>query len=135
MLPAEVAAQGAGAVVTDFSPLRVSLGWVRDVGKALAVPLYQVRSLHLTRTCNGVTRHSPAGGRTQRDSVLEGVAQAGDSGAHVPTTCDRSPSVLSHRCVLTRAVFVTRIEFPLVEKHPFGVACKPATDWDAANAS
>lgn len=42
VLPPFVELEGAAAVVTDFSPLRVPLGWVESVAKAVPVPLYQV---------------------------------------------------------------------------------------------
>jgi deoxyribodipyrimidine photo-lyase len=37
-----VTAQGAGAVVTDFSPLRLPRRWVKELRKLLSVPLYEV---------------------------------------------------------------------------------------------
>jgi deoxyribodipyrimidine photo-lyase len=41
-IPGLAAGLGAGAVVTDFDPLRVKQGWQRAVAEALAVPLLEV---------------------------------------------------------------------------------------------
>ena len=42
-IPRFVQEKSIGVVVTDFSPLRVPTQWVSDVGRAVPVPVYQVR--------------------------------------------------------------------------------------------
>ena len=49
-LPQLVKELSVSAVVCDFSPLRVPMGWVKDVGvemDKLSVPLIQVRGLEI----------------------------------------------------------------------------------------
>ena len=51
-IPVLVSSVSASAAVCDFSPLRVPLGWVEDVGKeinAAGVPLVQVRHFVLMK--------------------------------------------------------------------------------------
>ncbi|XP_018096830.2 CPD photolyase-like L homeolog isoform X1 [Xenopus laevis] len=101
ILPNFVKDHAIGGVVTDFSPLRVPLQWVEDVGKCLPedVPLVQVDA-HNIVPCWVASIKQEYGARTIRRKVHDQLSQ-----------------------------FLT--EFPPVIKHPYEPKFEAETvDWD-----
>ncbi|KAM3835842.1 deoxyribodipyrimidine photo-lyase-like [Vipera latastei] len=105
-LPHFVTEHGIGGVVTDFSPLRVPLQWVRDVQEQLPsdVPLAQVDA-HNIVPCWVASNKQEYGARTIRRKIQDRLAE-----------------------------FLT--EFPPLIKHPFaaGLPAEPI-NWEACYSS
>ncbi|XP_063162331.1 deoxyribodipyrimidine photo-lyase-like [Candoia aspera] len=105
-LPPFVVQRGIGGVVTDFSPLRLPLQWIRDVREELPsdVPFAQVDA-HNIVPCWVASDKQEYGARTIRRKIHDRLAE-----------------------------FLT--ELPPVIKHPFpaGLQAEPV-DWDACYAS
>ncbi|MBN3277840.1 PHR lyase, partial [Polyodon spathula] len=106
VLPEFVRMQGAGGVVTDFSPLRVPLQWLQDVKERLPrdVMLVQVDA-HNIVPCWVASEKQEYGARTIRKKIHDKLSE-----------------------------YLT--EFPPVLRHPHGAGCEAkAVDWEQARSS
>jgi deoxyribodipyrimidine photo-lyase len=73
-LPRFMASRGAGALVTDFSPLRIRRVWNRRVAKALAAPFYEVDA-HNIVPCRIASGKSEFAAYTFRPKILRALQE------------------------------------------------------------